>query len=42
MKSKKNLILDYIEKSIQTKKELLKTKVEVIAEISKEVVEAYR
>ncbi len=42
MKSKKNLISDYIEKSIQTKKELLKTKVEVIAEIVKEVVEAYR
>ncbi len=42
MKSKENLILDYIEKSIQTKKELLKTGVEVIVEISEEIIKAYR
>jgi len=40
MKSKKNLILDYIEKSIQTKRELLKTRVEVIAQIAKEIIDA--
>lgn len=42
MKSKENLISDYIEKSIQTKKELLKTRVEVIAQIAKEIVDAYQ
>ena len=42
MKTEKNLISDYIEKSIQTKKEVLKTRVEVIAQITKEVVEAYK
>lgn len=42
MKTKKNPISDYIERSIQMKKELLKTKVKVIAQIAKEVVEAYR
>jgi len=42
MKSKKNLISDYIEKSIQTKKELLKAKVEVIAQVAKEIIDAYK
>ena len=42
MKSEKNLISDYIEKSIQTKKEVLKTRVEVIAQIAKEIVDAYK
>ena len=42
MKSKKNLISDYIERTIQTKKEVLKTKVEVIAQIAEEVVNAYK
>lgn len=42
MKSKKNLISDYIERSIQTKKILLKTEVELISQISKEIVEAYK
>jgi D-sedoheptulose 7-phosphate isomerase len=42
MKSKENLISDYIEKSIQTKRELLKTRVEVIAQIAKEIIDAYQ
>jgi len=42
MKSEKDLISDYIEKSIQTKKEVSKTRVEIIAQIAKEVVDAYR
>ena len=42
MKPEKNLISEYIEKSIQTKKEILKTRVEVIAQIAKDVIEAYR
>ncbi len=42
MKSKKSLISDYIEKSIQTKKELLKTRVGVIAQIAKEIINAYK
>jgi len=42
MKSKKNLISDYIEKTIQTKRELLKTRVEVIAQIAKEIIDAYK
>jgi len=42
MKPEKNLISEYIERSIQTKKELLNTRVEVIAQIAEEIVEAYR
>ena len=42
MKPEKNLISDYIERSIQTKELLLKTKVELIAQIAKEVVDAYK
>lgn len=42
MKSKESLISDYIEKSIQTKRELLKTGVEVIAQIAKEIIDAYQ
>ena len=42
MKSNENLISDYIEKSIQTKRELLKTRVEVIAQIAKEIIDAYQ
>lgn len=42
MKSRKNLISDYIEKNIQTKKEVLKTRVEVIAQITEEIIKAYR
>ena len=42
MKSKENPISDYIEKSIQTKRELLKTRVEVIAQIAKEIIDAYQ
>ena len=34
--------MDYIEKSIQTKRELLKTRVEVIAQIAKEIIDAYQ
>lgn len=42
MKWKENLISDYIEKSIHTKRELLKTRVEVIAQIAKEIIDAYQ
>jgi D-sedoheptulose 7-phosphate isomerase len=42
MKSEKDLISDYIERSIRTKKEVLENRAEVIAQIAKEVVEAYR
>ena len=42
MNSKKDAIADYIERSIQTKKEVLETRVEVIAQIAKEVVAAYK
>ena len=42
MKSQKDLISDYIERSIQTKNEVLKTRVEVIAQIAEEVVDAYK
>lgn len=37
-----SLISDYIERSIQTKKKLLKTKVEEIAHIAKLIINAYR
>ena len=40
MKSEKNLISDYIERSIQTKKDVLKTRVEVITQIAEEVIDA--
>lgn len=42
MSRKENLISDYIERSIQTKKELQKTRVEVIAQIAEVIVDAYR
>ena len=42
MKSKENLISDYIEKSIQIKRELLKTRAKVIAQIAKEIIDAYQ
>ena len=42
MKSKKNLISEYVERSIQTKKELLETRVEIIAQIAKEVIDALK
>ena len=42
MNSKKDLISDYIERSIQTKKELLNTRVEVIAQIASEIIDAYK
>lgn len=38
----KNLISDYIEKSIKTKKEILKTKIEIINQIANEIINAYR
>ena len=38
----KKLISDYIEKSIRTKKEIVKTKVEIINQIAKEVIDAYK
>ncbi|MBU0778360.1 D-sedoheptulose 7-phosphate isomerase [Patescibacteria group bacterium] len=42
MNHKKTLISDYIERSIRTKKELQKTRVEVIARIAEVIVDAYR
>jgi D-sedoheptulose 7-phosphate isomerase len=42
MSRKENLISDYIERSIRTKKELQKTRVEVIARIAEVIVGAYR
>ncbi len=39
---KKNLISEYVERSIQTKKELLETRVEIIAQIAKEVIDALK
>ena len=42
MNNKESLISDYIERSIQTKKELQKTKVEVIAQIAELILDAYR
>lgn len=42
MNTKENLISDYIERSIQTKKELQKTRVEVIARIAELIVDAYK
>jgi D-sedoheptulose 7-phosphate isomerase len=42
MNTKENLILEYIERSIQTKKELQKTRVEVIAHVAGLIVDAYR
>ncbi len=42
MNHKETLISDYIERSIQTKKELQKTRVEVIARIAEVIVDAYR
>jgi D-sedoheptulose 7-phosphate isomerase len=38
----KKLISDYIEKSIQTKKEILDTKIEIINQITKEIINAYK
>jgi D-sedoheptulose 7-phosphate isomerase len=38
----KNLISDYIEKSIRIKKEIVKTKVEIINQIVKEIIDAYK
>ena len=38
----KNLISDYIEKSIRIKKEIVKTKVEIINQIVKEIINAYK
>lgn len=38
----KNLISDYIKKSIRIKKEILKTKIEIINQIAKEVIDAYK
>jgi D-sedoheptulose 7-phosphate isomerase len=37
-----NLISEYIENSIQTKKKLLNTKIEVIAQIAEVIIDAYR
>ncbi|MDD5473269.1 MAG: D-sedoheptulose 7-phosphate isomerase [Candidatus Methanoperedens sp.] len=42
MNHKENLISDYIERSIQTKKELRKTNIEVIAQIVELIIDAYR
>lgn len=42
MTHKETLILDYIERSIQTKKVLQNTKVEIIAQIADLIVDAYR
>jgi len=42
MNNKENLISDYIERSIQTKKEVQKTRVEVIAQVAGLIVNAYR
>lgn len=42
MNPKENLISDYIEGSIQTKKELQKTKIKVIAQIAELIIDAYR
>lgn len=42
MNHKENLISDYIERSIWTKKELQKTRVEVIAQVAGVIVDAYR
>jgi len=38
----KNLISDYIGKSIRIKKEIVKTKVEIINQIVKEIIDAYK
>lgn len=42
MKSKQNIISDYIEQSIQTKKALLISQTEVIVQIAEEIISAYR
>jgi D-sedoheptulose 7-phosphate isomerase len=42
MESKENIISGYIRRSIQTKEELLKTKLEEIARIAETVINAYR
>lgn len=42
MNHTENLISDYIERSIQTKKELRKTKVKVIAQVAELIVDVYR
>lgn len=42
MKSKKNIISDYIEQSIQTKKALAISQMEVIIQIADEIIRAYR
>lgn len=42
MSHEENLISDYIERSIQTKKELQRAKVEIIGQIAKLIVDAYR
>ena len=38
----KNLISEYIEKSIRIKKEIVKTKVEIIIQIVREIIDAYK
>lgn len=42
MESRENIISDYIERSIQTKKELMKTKLEEISRIAEVIINAYR
>lgn len=42
MKSKQNIISDYIERSIQTKKVLSISQTEVIVQIAEEIISAYR
>lgn len=42
MNHKETLISDYIERSIQTKKEVRETRIEVIAQIAEVIVDAYR
>ncbi len=42
MNTKENIISDYIERSIQTKKELQKTRIEVIVQVVGSIVDAYR
>ncbi len=42
MSRKENLISDYIERSIRTKKEVQETRIEVIAQIAELIVDAYR
>lgn len=42
MKSKQNIISDYIERSIQTKKALSASQTEIIVHIAEEIISAYR